>query len=90
MALLSNRELMTYIESALHRSRDMLEKHGDNVAYDCLYYNFTNLFELLEAHEKERYDTQESFEVIIDSFRARDEIWEDRIWLQAMRKVLYS
>lgn len=61
MALLSNRELMTYIESALHRSRDMLEKHGANVAYDCLYYNFTNLFELLEEHQKEVDERLENF-----------------------------
>lgn len=62
MALLSNRELMKYIESTLHRSRIIFEKHHSLTgAYDHLYYSLVTLYDLLEEHQKEEDERLENF-----------------------------
>ena len=61
MALLSNRELMKYIEGALHSSQSMVSRSGTVSAYHHLYFSFKNLFEMLEEHQKEEDERLENF-----------------------------
>lgn len=69
MALLSNRELMKYIESTLHRSRIIFEKHHSLTgAYDHLYYSLATLYDLLEEHQKEEDERLENFKPFVAKY----------------------
>ena len=68
MSLLTNRELMKYIEGALHSSQSMVSRSGTVSAYHHLYFSFKNLFEMLEEHQKEVDERLESFKPFVAKY----------------------
>lgn len=53
MSLLSNKELMEYIESALYSSQEIGNRYSSSEAYHHLYFSFKTLFKMIEQHQKE-------------------------------------
>ena len=72
MSLLSNKELMTYIESALYSSQEMGNRYSSSEAYHHLYFSFENLFKMVEKHQKEMDEVLINFKPFVPKYGGDD------------------